>query len=164
MAQYIRESVDVLRALPNLNDPSFPGRDQDRLFKSDYDHVGDTGCSECDQDQVVGRLPRASDIPVVHYGLIASGNAVIRSAKFRDRLRDAWNVLCFEMEAAGLMNRFPCIVIRGICDYSDGHKSKIWQPYAAIAAAAYARDLLRILGPEQVTRTEVATNILQDGI
>lgn len=163
MVQYIQESVDALRVLPDTNDPSFPGRDKDQLFKSDYDHVGGTECLECDDNQTVGRLPRASDSPVIHYGLIACGNAVIRSAKFRDRLRDAWNVLCFEMEAAGLMNRFPCIVIRGICDYSDGHKSKIWQPYAAIAAAAYAKELLRIIGPEQVTRTEVATNILQDG-
>ncbi|CAN9403213.1 unnamed protein product [Alternaria alternata] len=45
-------------------------------------------------------------------------------------------VLCFEMEAAGLMNSFPCLVIRGICDYADSHKNKRWQPYAAATAAA----------------------------
>lgn len=36
-------------------------------------------------------------------------------------------VLCFEMEAAGLMNSFPCLVVRGICDYADSHKNKRWQ-------------------------------------
>lgn len=33
-------------------------------------------------------------------------------------------VLCFEMEAAGLMNTFHCLVVRGICDYADSHKNK----------------------------------------
>ena len=42
------------------------------------------------------------------------------------------------MEAAGLMNSFPCLVIRGICDYADTHKSKHWKAYAAATAAATA--------------------------
>ncbi|GKT57471.1 kinesin light chain [Colletotrichum tofieldiae] len=37
-------------------------------------------------------------------------------------------ILCFEMEAVGLMKTFPCIVVRGICDYADAHKNKRWQP------------------------------------
>ena len=57
------------------------------------------------------------------------------------------NVLCFEMEAAGLMTNFPCLVIRGICDYSDSHKNDEWHNYAALVAAAYARELLHILKP-----------------
>ncbi|KXH43881.1 phosphorylase superfamily protein [Colletotrichum salicis] len=51
-------------------------------------------------------------------------------------------VLCFEMEAAGLMNNFPCIDIRGICDCADVHKNKRWQAYAAATAAAYVKELL----------------------
>jgi len=39
------------------------------------------------------------------------------------------------MEAAGLMDEFSCLVIRGICDYADLHKNKRWQPYAAATAA-----------------------------
>ncbi|KAE9580194.1 Vegetative incompatibility protein HET-E-1 [Colletotrichum fructicola] len=49
------------------------------------------------------------------------------------------------MEAAGLMNTFPCLVIRGICDYADSHKDKRWQPHAAIIAAAYAKELLSLV-------------------
>ena len=66
----------------------------------------------------------------------------MKDASVRDRLSSEKSVLCFEMEAAGLMNHFPCLVIRGICDYSDTHKNKEWQGYAAMAAAAYAKDLL----------------------
>jgi hypothetical protein len=57
------------------------------------------------------------------------------------------------MEAAGLMNDFPCIVIRGICDYADSHKNDAWQKYAALSAAAYAKELLGYISPEQ-TRLE----------
>ncbi|KAE8338716.1 nucleoside phosphorylase domain-containing protein [Aspergillus arachidicola] len=60
------------------------------------------------------------------------------------------DVLCFEMEAAGLMNHFPCLVIRGICDHSDSHKNKAWQGYAAMAAAAYTKDLLCRISPQHV--------------
>jgi nucleoside phosphorylase len=56
----------------------------------------------------------------------------------RDKLAAERDVLCFEMEAAGLVNHFPCLVIRGICDYADSHKNKEWQGYAAVVAAAYA--------------------------
>lgn len=76
----------------------------------------------------------------------------MKNAKERDQYaRDPeLNVLCFEMEAAGLMNNFPCLVIRGICDYSDSHKNDVWHKYAALAAAAYARELLYVLKPRKV--------------
>ncbi|CAI4216016.1 unnamed protein product [Parascedosporium putredinis] len=65
--------------------------------------------------------------PSIHYGLIASSNKLMKNAIVRDELASKKGVLCFEMEAAGLMNHFPCVVIRGICDYSDTHKNKDWQ-------------------------------------
>ena len=59
-------------------------------------------------------------------------------------------MLCFETEAAGLMNHFPCLAIRGICDYSDSHKNKVWQGYAAMTAAAFAKDLLAQIPPDAI--------------
>ncbi|KAJ4243520.1 hypothetical protein NW757_011159 [Fusarium falciforme] len=79
---------------------------------------------------------------VIHYGLIASANRVLKDAAVRDRWAREHGILCFEMEAAGVMNTFPCLVIRGICDYADSYKSKEWQEYAAATAAAYAKLLL----------------------
>ena len=80
---------------------------------------------------------------VVHYGTIASGNQVMKSATERDKISSKLGgVLCFEMEAAGLMNSFPCLVVRGICDYADSHKNDRWHAYAAATAAAYAKELL----------------------
>ncbi|KAB8223289.1 purine and uridine phosphorylase [Aspergillus novoparasiticus] len=88
----------------------------------------------------------------VHYGLIASGNQVIKDATLRDKLDREFgsHVLCVEMEAAGLMNNFPCIVIRGICDYADSHKNKEWQEHAATVAAAFTKELLEYVQPSEV--------------
>ena len=163
MKHYIDEVAIKSTKLPGLRDYRFPGRDQDQLFKPDYLHASGDDCSACDTVQVEKRLSRNSDDPVVHYGLIASGNAVMRSAKRRDELRDTWGVICFEMEAAGLMDDFPCVVIRGICDYSDGHKHKLWQPYSAVVAAAYAKDLLRVIQPQEVENLEEAAKIIKQG-
>ncbi|KAK5675560.1 hypothetical protein LTS10_011660 [Elasticomyces elasticus] len=110
----------------------------DRLFKPDYPHVGGQAtCDTCESEHEIPRPPRKREGPVVHYGTIASGNQVMKDAATRDRIsKEFHGVLCFEMEAAGLMNRFPCLVVRGICDYCDSHKHKAWQPFAAAAAAA----------------------------
>ncbi|KAJ5776749.1 NACHT nucleoside triphosphatase [Penicillium nucicola] len=99
----------------------------------------------------------------VHYGLIASGNKVIKDAQSRDSLDKAFggHLLCVEMEAAGLMNDFPCIVIRGICDYADSGKEKSWQEYAAAVAAAYAKELLGCVQPSVVDAESSAKAILE---
>jgi ankyrin repeat protein/nucleoside phosphorylase len=116
----------------------------DTLFESSYTHVGGLTCDKCCKDRVIERERRKNDEEIViHCGTIASGNQVIKDAITRDRLSsEIGGTLCFEMEAAGVMNVFPCLVIRGICDYADSHKNKRWQPFAAAAAAACAKEIL----------------------
>ncbi|PKX91205.1 uncharacterized protein P174DRAFT_395152 [Aspergillus novofumigatus IBT 16806] len=122
---------------------SYPGQGRDLLFEPSYAHVGsDDACQNCDTRHLVPRTARGSDEPKIHYGLIASANQVMKDGPTRDMLTRNLGILCFEMEAAGLMNHLPSIVIRGICDYADSHKHKDWQPYAALTAAAYGRLLL----------------------
>lgn len=106
----------------------------------------------------VKRMQRSEGDIQIHYGTIASGNQVMRDAVQRDRVsQEPGGVLCFEMEAAGLMNNFPCLVIRGICDYADSHKTKNWQPFAAAIAAAYAKHLLSVLPEvEEVPASSIA--------
>lgn len=128
----------------------------DLLFESTYRHVGGSTCVRCNPDKLVRSFRRTREIKV-HYGTIASGNQVIKDGVIRDMLSlELGGVLCFEMEAAGLMNNFPCLVIRGICDYSDSHKNKSWQPYAAAAAAACAKEILSLIpaleAEERMTR------------
>jgi nucleoside phosphorylase len=133
-----------------------PQAGMDRLYDSTFVHPDrEQTCEEvCKEEtaRLVQRQERAADEddPVVHYGLIASADRLMKDAQIRDTLACEEGVLCFEMEAAGLMDHFPCVVIRGICDYSDTHKNDIWQGYAAATAAAYAKELLEVIQPTEV--------------
>ena len=124
----------------------------DVLFEATYDHSGRATCEKCSKERVIQRTERGPQEEVtIHYGTIASGNQVMKDGVSRDRLSaELGGVLCFEMEAAGLMNEFPCLVIRGICDYADSHKNKTWQPYAAATAASCAKELLMLIAAAQV--------------
>lgn len=117
----LMELYSKLEALPRFTRKA---AGVDVLFAADYDHDEKAAdCDNCDSSRIVARRER--DEVVVHYGTIASGNKVMRNAAERDAIsKDLGGILCFEMEAAGLMNNFPCLVIRGICDYSDSHKNK----------------------------------------
>ncbi|KAK4170773.1 nucleoside phosphorylase domain-containing protein [Triangularia setosa] len=130
-----------------MNDiPEYRRPAKDQLYRVNYEYQGGNSCSSCEAGGLEERPLRSVGCEVVaHYGTIASANVVMKDAVERDRYAQdpELNVLCFEMEAAGLMNNFPCIVIRGICDYSDSHKNDEWHKYAARTAAAYARELLR---------------------
>ncbi|KAH8704488.1 hypothetical protein GQ44DRAFT_692446 [Phaeosphaeriaceae sp. PMI808] len=134
-----------------------PSIDSDRLYHPNIIHPpnADVACAEAcgsDPSQLILRQERGDDEdnPTVHYGIIASGNQLMKDALLRDKIGQENDILCFEMEAAGLMNHFPCLVIRGICDYSDTHKNKEWQGYAAMVAAAYAKDLLYRIPPNKI--------------
>ncbi|KAL2849869.1 WD domain protein [Aspergillus pseudoustus] len=138
----------------------------DRLYESEFAHPNlGASCSDCcGLSCLIRRAERGEekDDPAIHYGLIASGNRVIKDAISRDRLAAKEDILCFDMEGAGLMNHFPCLVIRGICDYADSHKSKEWQGYAAMVAAAYARDLLNQIVPQRVNGERKAIEAIRE--
>jgi len=134
----------------------------DVLFEAAYDHEGGQTCGLCKREREVDRQRRESEEVVVHYGTIASGNQVMKDGRTRDRVsRELGGVLCFEMEAAGLMNSFPCLAIRGICDYADSHKNKRWQPYAAAAAAACAKEVLLVIPPAEVIKTRTVNEAVE---
>ncbi|KAK2594217.1 hypothetical protein QQS21_008059 [Conoideocrella luteorostrata] len=122
--------------------------ESDRLFKVQ-------GCATVCAIEPSNLVPRHhrtkdEDNVAIYNGLIASADQLMKSASVRDRLAAEKDILYLEIEAAGLMNHLPCLVIRGIRDYSDTHKNKEWHGYAAVAAAAYAKDLLCRIAPNRV--------------
>ncbi|KAL3484081.1 nucleoside phosphorylase domain-containing protein [Aspergillus germanicus] len=152
----VEQISEMVARHPHMKE--FTNRGQDHLFQPDYPHKAPShSCESCDASQHITRSRRDTEAPAVHYGCIASGNQVIKCGETRDRLAQELGVICFEMEAAGLMDSFPCLVIRGICDYADSHKNKDWQKYAATAAAAYAKEFLLITPARQVEITPKAT-------
>ncbi|GLI73288.1 hypothetical protein PoHVEF18_001503 [Penicillium ochrochloron] len=159
----------VLQRNPRLQEYERPQSSTDRLYQTEVAHPpnNEASCAMCcgnDPSKLISRRERTKydDTPTIHYGLIASANQVMKDASIRDKLIAEKDVLCFEMEAAGLMNQFPCLVIRGICDYSDSHKNKEWQGYAAMAAAAYTRDLLYRIPPTKIETARRICDILSD--
>ncbi|KAH0359992.1 purine and uridine phosphorylase, partial [Aureobasidium melanogenum] len=166
-------AVTSLRAKHERKDPDFPryltaiannrrmatkygfqGTQHDRLFGPEEIHPKDRQtCDHCVSSlRMVQRTDRDDNTPQVFYGTILSGDLVMKNGEERDRRAAADKAMCFEMEAAGLMNDFPCLVVRGISDYSDSHKNDRWQPYAAATAAAYAKELLGALSVQEVEK------------
>lgn len=158
---------DIIRKKPRLRKKySRPDPSSDKLHRAGVVHpLNDAaGCEvNCDDPSNLVVRPKRSedeDSPAIHYGLIASANKLMKDAMVRDKIAAENGILCFEMEAAGLINHFPCLIIRGICDYSDSHKNKKWQGYAAMAAAAYAKDLLGRITPNRIEAGEKICDIL----
>ncbi|OOF94528.1 hypothetical protein ASPCADRAFT_507485 [Aspergillus carbonarius ITEM 5010] len=141
-------------------DYAYPVGVRDRLFCSGFYHgSGGGGCLACgegdeDASGEIYRERRESTLPVVHVGTIASGNTVIGDGVTRDRICERYkgSVLCFEMEAAGLANCLPCLVVRGISDYADVHKNDEWRPRAIAAAVSYAKALILHIPPDEAPR------------
>ncbi|CVL02202.1 uncharacterized protein FMAN_08278 [Fusarium mangiferae] len=161
----IQLALENVRATNPKLSKSYTGRDglKDIKFDVDYPHQErpaddsaseltdeeEDACRFCDKSRAVEKKPRETKI---HYGLIASGNKVVKDSVLRNSFRKEFGnkLLCFEMEAAGIMNSLPCLVIRGICDYADSHKSDGWQKYAAMVAAIFAKELLLVVHAEEV--------------
>lgn len=165
----LNEAVDhALAARPNMQAKyQRPDESTDRLYNADFCHAKEAqdcgkGCGD-DPSTLKQRPQRTSNNPAIFYGMIASANTVLKDAIARDELIGRKPILCFEMEAAGLMNNFPCLVIRGICDYADSHKNNKWQPYAAMVAAAYAKEIINRLEPSNVNDQVKIVNLLLAG-
>ncbi|KAH8695249.1 hypothetical protein BGW36DRAFT_360954 [Talaromyces proteolyticus] len=134
--------AEIVTKYPSMSNFTHQGEQHDILFKADYDDSSLNEAGQCDDTVIIKRPRRNTQSPKVFYGLVASGNQVMKDGRTRDEIAKKHGIICFEMEAAGLMDYFPCLVVRGICDYADSHKNKRWQEYAAATAAAYAKALL----------------------
>ncbi|KAJ5675371.1 Pfs NACHT and Ankyrin domain protein [Penicillium macrosclerotiorum] len=137
--------------------------DNDRLLEASCDHVSGPDCRGCDMADEIQRDPRDTPDPDIHYGTIASGNTLVTDTVARDRIVAdlGEDCICFEMEASGLMDHFPCLVTRGISDYADSHKNDRWQRYASATSAAYAKELLAYVPATEVQETARALKVLQ---
>jgi nucleoside phosphorylase len=150
MKHIIRINTDTW----GLRNYRYPGPVQDHLYHPNYTHLDSKRpCQDCgcDTSQRVDRRDDGrrnfSSRVTVHRGTIASGELVMKNGLLRDELAEQYGVLCFEMEAAGASADFPCLVIRGISDYSDSHKNDQWQ--------AYARQLFFHMPVDQVKQLKV---------
>ncbi|KAJ0416848.1 nucleoside phosphorylase domain-containing protein [Aspergillus carlsbadensis] len=136
----------------------------DRFYRSGYMHQ-ETGCDCLEADLYLESSSQHNDIlhpradreagkttMQLFQGAIGSDNIVMKNAQTRDEIAQREKILCFEMEATGVMDVVPCLPIRGISDYADGHKNDGWHLYAALTAATCARELLLSFPPRAVAQ------------
>lgn len=71
--------------------------------------------------------------------------------------------LCFEMQAVGLDDNIPCLVIRGIFNYADSQRNTIQQHDAAMAWTILARGQVYRIIPRLVTQEPKITEVLEEG-
>ncbi|KAK1838815.1 phosphorylase superfamily protein [Colletotrichum chrysophilum] len=139
---------------------------EDKLFATDYVHKHrDTHCKSCTEHACdVARLASCDELCCddgslitrkrlseirggmpdvkIFVGGIASGDMIMRSGQDRDRIAKEAHVIGFEMEGAGVWDGIPSIVVKGVCDYADSHKTDKWQDYAAATAASVTKAIL----------------------
>ncbi|KAJ5346750.1 phosphorylase superfamily protein [Penicillium brevicompactum] len=110
-------------------------------------------------------------MPAIHFGPIASGDTVMKSGVERDIIAKREEVIAFEMESAGIWEEVPSIVVKGVCDYSDCHKNKNWQTFAAATAASAVKAVLERYSPREKAppnhkspqKPTIAPTVRQDG-
>jgi nucleoside phosphorylase len=116
----------------------FDGNSLDNVCREAQETI--CGSLGCDENQISRR--RQLDNLTVHIGTIATADTVMKSGGHRDDLAKSERVIGFEMEGGGVWDTVPCIIIKGVCDYADSHKNKVWQPYAAATGASAAKSIL----------------------
>ncbi|KAF4868899.1 hypothetical protein CGCSCA1_v011888 [Colletotrichum siamense] len=138
---------------------------EDRLFEPQYVHrhhdsrhcecsgLGtceaalQSSCDElqCDLSRLISRArcneTTGHELRVI-VGRLGSGDTVMKSGLDRDRIAGEQDLVAFEMEGAGIWDRFPCIVVKAVCDYADSHKNKKYQAFAAARAASATKAIL----------------------
>ncbi|CCT72539.1 uncharacterized protein FFUJ_12417 [Fusarium fujikuroi IMI 58289] len=143
----IAEYLNILRQELELS-AEYPGIKKDILFDAFYRHTVDQ--KSCKQLKCNGKLvlrhrlktAKIYPAPAIHFSLMASGNSVIKSGEDCNRIAVQKGVIKFKMEGARVWDSFPCIIIKGACNYTDSHKDKGWQRYTAATAAAYVKAFL----------------------
>ncbi|KAI3009645.1 hypothetical protein CBS147346_1983 [Aspergillus niger] len=136
--------LNILMRSPRISGNCF--REQLELLGQEYEYPA----------HLEDRNKRKDTLPAVHLGMIASGNTVVGDGVTRDMINHRYgnSILCFEMEAAGIMNALPCLVVRGISDYADSRKNDEWRPRAIAAACSYAKALILHIPREEMPQHE----------
>jgi len=150
--------------------PTCACREDGGTSSSICDDALNAACEElgCDESRLVRRkrleqkrqleIDEAQE-PAIYVGSVATGDKVMKSAEDRDRIANTEGIIAFEMEAGGVWEDVPCIIIKGVCDYADSHKNKKWQDFAAATAAATMKALL-----ERLPQTESGMMVSYESI
>ncbi|PKK54178.1 hypothetical protein CI102_1023 [Trichoderma harzianum] len=146
----------------------YPGSANDILFEPTYYHEchhlpkcacmddpsQELSCEEtgCDYNRQLHRqrfedtkLPQVNQGWFVFFGRIGSGDTISMSGIYRDQIARELDIIALETGSAGAWDELPCVIVKGVSGYGDGHKNNSWnnwQNFAAATAASTTRALI----------------------
>ena len=90
----------------------------------------------------------------IRYAVNASGINVAKNIITRTKFAKEHGISAYDCGVGNVLDSIvgsrcgSFLIINGIADYEDGSKNKEWQPYAALAAAAYMKTLVQSYKPK----------------
>lgn len=147
--KYMEEGLQLLQG----QEASFtrPPQTTDRL----YMNIGDNQVIEVQHPEAPEGLVRRDNSPTVHFGVMGAGRPV-RNELSRHDFASRYGIFCCDSEFDQVLesivgNRKDSFMfVRGIADYINGMQNKDWQPYAALAAAAATKAIIKSLHNPQM--------------
>ncbi|XP_064472327.1 uncharacterized protein LOC135386377 isoform X2 [Ornithodoros turicata] len=148
---YIKDGIEALS--DQESDFNRPPPETDRLYMSigGKDVIEVAHPSEPTGESNI-RVPGS---PVVHFGAVGSGYGLLgREDGARHAFAEEHGIVAldtgFNTVADSICGsrKDHYMFVRGIADYKDGSKKKDWQPYSALAAAAFVKSVICALEPE----------------
>ncbi|KAH7012984.1 nucleoside phosphorylase domain-containing protein [Ilyonectria destructans] len=106
-----------------------PDAESDPQFRPRIDQLNIDSMSDDSSPEEQYKRSGVDGSIAIHYGTIASASDPMKDGEIRDKIASQMKILCFETGAAGLMNQFPCIVIRVVSDYAGSTKIEAWEKY-----------------------------------
>ncbi|KAJ5735753.1 uncharacterized protein N7483_000878 [Penicillium malachiteum] len=164
------QGLDLQKAIEDLGSQTIPRPTKDNLYRKDYVHGSGCDCLKVEAEafaSISSRHAREKKNRVqMHQGVVGSGDQVMKNVDHRDQYAGWLDIICYEMEAIGVMETTSCLTVRGISDYSDGHKNDEWHPYASLSAAVCAKELLKLISAQslglcalEVTQEEIERSV-----
>lgn len=123
-----------------------PRPETDRLFMNiGGDDVIEVGHPPMPDDARAVDRPGA---PKIRLGAIASGKPLVQEDQLRMEFTARHQCVGVDTEFDQVLEAIigsrkeSFICIRGVCDYYDGTRNVVWQPYSALVAAAFMRAII----------------------
>ncbi|KAJ5609477.1 hypothetical protein N7528_010044 [Penicillium herquei] len=163
------QGLNLQKTIEDLGSQTIPRPKKDNLYRNDYVHQSGCDCLKVEPEafaSISSRHAREKSRVQTHQGVVGSADQVMKNVYHRDQYAGWLDIICYEMEAIGVMETTSCLTIRGISDYSDGHKNDEWHSYASLSAAVCSKELLKLISAQslgscalEVTQEEIERSV-----
>lgn len=141
--RYVRDGQELLQGQQVSFDRPRP--ETDRLFMN----IGGDDVIEMQHPPIPADAPGCKPgAPTIRLGAIASGKPIVKEDQLRLEFAARHQCVGVDTEFDQVLESIvgnrkeSFIFVRGACDYYDGTKNAVWQPYSALVAAAFMKAVI----------------------